>query len=102
MKQRREEDKCLIKRLYYRYEPYISLGSLCALLPILYVAFTFYMQTTDANANIPILKAQVEENTREIATNRAETDKQFALANQKLDLMMEFWQVPGRYNVGKK
>lgn len=88
MKQRREEDKCIIKRIYYRYEPYINIGSLVAMMPVLYFCISFYITTSDTNASVPAMKKQM-----------IEAEKNMALLNQKVDLMLDFWRVPGRDSI---
>lgn len=91
---RRKEDRCFIKRVYYKYEPYITFGALTAAIPVVYAMFSFYSDARSAFAQVPL-------NTLAIATNKAESDKRLAVIERQNQLMLEFFKIPGREKVAE-
>ena len=84
--QRREEDKCLAKRLYRAATPYVQLiGWLGVAVPVVMLLYSLAGKAEAYDGRITALEG-----------SRMTTDQNIGLLNQKVDLMIDFWKIPRR------
>lgn len=82
--QRREEDACLAKRLYRIATPYVQLiGWLGVAVPLVFMAYGLAEKAQAFDSRISTLES-----------SRTNTDQNIAMLNQKVDLLIDFWQIP--------
>jgi len=80
---RREEDKCLVKRLYNKFTPYVQFGGWFTL--FIGSGFTFYALAKTAWA-LDGRVTELEKANRQMATD-------VALIRQQGDLMIQFFGI---------
>lgn len=75
----RKEDRCLVTRLYALATPYLQLVGWA------FIAVPFV-----------ILVATLIPKAEAFDSRLTATEQNYILLNQKVDLLLEFWRVPGR------